>query len=298
MVTNPPPSANLVPVRKASSTVTLLPDSQHEEKVHVSLRQCRKIQRGPQPQYPRSLRNYGLHAWLHLFHSTVLGISPLHHGSACNLNFGVAETVLVAGRLYPTQFICICLGHHENKSNSSKGLPVRIAPTVSNQTDAQAEIPSPAAPPWHPEGLRGTHLSPLPKHREGSIPDTLSLGWRQRKCTKIIQEQELKPANTTKTSCQGGLCFHPGQHVPVPKPPAHVVPKVIPKYSNLCLLGQHLMLSTQWWLCPSQLPISSLAAATPTAISAEVPTSSSAQCTPRGHLHPHLTPGNSTRRAQ
>lgn len=80
------------------------------------------------------------------------------------------------GRMTLSYSIDTCLRHHENKSDLSKGLPTRTAPTMSNQRGAQAETPSSlAVAPWHPEGPWGRHLSPLPKHRDGSVPETLSL---------------------------------------------------------------------------------------------------------------------------
>lgn len=60
---------------------------------------------------------------------------------------------------------------------------------------------------------------------------------------------------------QGGICFHPAEHIPVPMPHARAVPNTNAKCSTLCLFGQHLMLSIQWWLRPSQLPTCTLAGA-------------------------------------
>lgn len=218
-------------------------------------------------------------------------LSSTAHGA--NLNPGLAETVWGEEAFVPPySYASICLGHHENTSNLPRRFTSQMCPDCeqSNRFPGRDSLlPCSTSP-----GIQrdpGAGVSPLPNHRNRSIPQALCLFVRgNTNPQKITQEEEIKPASATNTTCQGSLCFHPRQHIPVPMSHAHVVPKANPKRSLLRLFGQHLMFSTQWWLCPSQLPTSTLAGAEAAVILAEAPPGPSAWCTQHGHLHSHLIP--------
>lgn len=107
------------------------------------------------------------------------------HGSAshlsstapgANLNLGLAETLPGGGRFYPTKFICICLGHHENKSNLPRRFTSQICPDHEQSKRCPGRdslLPCSASPGVQRDPGAGT--SPLPMHREGFIPQTLCL---------------------------------------------------------------------------------------------------------------------------
>ena len=91
-----------------------------------------------------------------------------------NLNLGLSHIVLGGGRIYPIQFICICLGHHENKSNLPRRFTAQICPDSEQSRRCPGRdffLPCSASPGvWRDPGAG---ISPLPKHRDGSVPQTL-----------------------------------------------------------------------------------------------------------------------------